>query len=98
MVQEFLNVATRKFARPLSFSDANLFLNQVLAPLCEVFANLELYRSALEVAERWKYTFYDSLILAAALESGCETLFSEDLQHGQRIGSLTIKNPFVAKT
>jgi predicted nucleic acid-binding protein len=98
VVQEFLNVATRKFARPLSCADATTYLDRVLAPLCEVFSSLELYRGALEVAERWKYAFYDSLIVAAALESGCETLFSEDLQHGQRIKSLTIVNPFLAPT
>ena len=43
---------------------------------------------------RYGYSFYDSLIVAAAIESGCKTLYSEDLQHGQQIGDLTIRNPF----
>ena len=38
--------------------------------------------------------FYDSLIVAAALEAGCTRLLSEDLQHGQQIEGLTIENPF----
>ena len=43
---------------------------------------------------RFGFSFYDSLIVAAALEAGCTRLYSEDLQHGQRIQNLTIENPF----
>jgi predicted nucleic acid-binding protein len=95
VIQEFLNVATRKFVQPLSHADCRDYLEHVLAPLCEVFASIELYRLALDTAERWHYAFYDSLIIAAAVQAGCRGLYSEDLQHGQRIGSLTITNPFV---
>ena len=51
--------------------------------------------SALDVAVRYGFSHYDSLIIAAALESGCSTLYSEDLQHGQVIDHrLTVVNPF----
>jgi predicted nucleic acid-binding protein len=51
--------------------------------------------AALGIAARTGYQFYDALIIAAALEAGCTTLFSEDLQDGQVInGGLTIRNPF----
>jgi predicted nucleic acid-binding protein len=51
---------------------------------------------ALVLAQKYKYSYYDSLILAAALSAGCETLATEDMQHGQVIeGALTINNPFV---
>jgi predicted nucleic acid-binding protein len=51
--------------------------------------------SALDVAARYSFSHYDSLIIAAALEAGCTTLYSEDLQHGQVIDHrLTIINPF----
>ena len=51
--------------------------------------------SALDVAERYGFSHYDSLIIAAALEAGCATLYSEDLQHGQVIDQrLTIIDPF----
>ena len=51
--------------------------------------------SALDVGGRYGFSHYDSLIIAAALEAGCATLYSEDLQHGQIIDqSLTIINPF----
>jgi predicted nucleic acid-binding protein len=67
VVQEFLNAARRKFVNPLSIADCQTYLAQVLMPLCQVFPQLELYRTALVIEGRYKYSFYDSLILAAAL-------------------------------
>ena len=95
VIQEFLNVATRKFIKPLSISDCQRYLNSVLEPLCEVFASVGLYNQSLEISERWRYSFYDSLIIAAAINSRCSILYSEDLQHGQIIQGLTISNPYV---
>jgi predicted nucleic acid-binding protein len=94
VVQEFLNVATRKFAVPLTTDDSRLFVDRVLDPLCEVHSSIDLYRDALEVRERWKFSFYDSLVVAAALSARCTTLYSEDLQSGQRVRELTIVDPF----
>ena len=53
------------------------------------------YANALDIRARYKYHFYDSLIVTAALEAGCETLYSEDLQHGQQIAQLRIGDQFV---
>jgi len=51
--------------------------------------------TALDIRERYNFSWYDSLILAAALEGGCDTLYSEDMQNGQEInGQLRIVNPF----
>ncbi len=94
VVQEFMNVATRKFAAPLSIRDCEKYLSSILSPLCEVFVSIDLYSRALEVMERWQFSFYDSLIVAAALQANCSILYSEDLQHEQRIGDLTVHNPF----
>jgi predicted nucleic acid-binding protein len=56
---------------------------------------LVTHDAALGIASRTGYQFYDALIIASALESGCTTLFSEDLQDGQVVeGRLTICNPF----
>jgi predicted nucleic acid-binding protein len=56
---------------------------------------LETHRRGLQLAERYGYSVYDAMILAAALESGCKQLLTEDLQHQQRIEStLDILNPF----
>jgi predicted nucleic acid-binding protein len=94
VIQEFLNVSTRKFEKPLSISDCQRYLNFVLEPLCEVFTSIELYNQALEIVESWKYSFYDSLIIASALKAECKYLYTEDLHHTQTIKHLTILNPF----
>lgn len=94
VVQEFLNVATRKFSAPLTPDDAATYLDKVLTPLCELFPGMNYYSKALKISERWKYSLYDSLIITAALECGCETLYTEDMQHAQVIQNLTIINPF----
>lgn len=46
--------------------------------------------------EKYRYSFFDSLILASALESGCDKVYSEDMKHGQNIESLQIVNPFIS--
>lgn len=96
VVQEFLSTARRKFTRSLSPSDCRRYLDQVLVPLCTVHSTMALYARALELAERWGYSFYDSLIVSAALHANCQTLYSEDLQHRQVIQPLTIMNPFLS--
>lgn len=95
VIQEFINVSIKKFEQPLSIQDCHTFVDKVLSPLCHVFATIELYHRALDTVQRWGYSFYDSLIIAAAQQAECRILYSEDLQHGQKIGSLTIKNPFI---
>jgi predicted nucleic acid-binding protein len=95
VVQEFLNVSTRKFATPLSANDAEDYLTMVLEPLCEIFSTINIYRKGLEIMERWQYSFYDSLIIASAISTDCRILYTEDLQHDQKIENLTIINPFI---
>lgn len=94
VVQEFLNVSTRRFAQPLTAPEAKRYLDTALAPLCEVFPSVALYGEALGISGRWGFSFYDSLIIAGAAEAGCELLLTEDLQDGQRIRDLQIVNPF----
>lgn len=94
VVQECLNVALRKAKVPLSLEAARGYLEVVLLPLMQVPATDALYHRALDVQGRWRFGFYDSLIVAAALTAGCRRLLSEDLQHGQRIEGLTVVDPF----
>jgi predicted nucleic acid-binding protein len=94
VVQEFLNVATRKFAKPMSVSDAQLYLARILAPLCEVFPDAALYSQALSISGEVGIGFYDALIVSSAISASAAILWSEDLQHGRRIRSLEIRNPF----
>jgi len=94
VVQECLNVALRKAEVALSPEAARSYLEAVLAPLMQVTASEALYHRALDVQARWRFAFYDSLIVAGAITAGCRTLLSEDLQHGQQLDSLTVVNPF----
>jgi predicted nucleic acid-binding protein len=94
VVQEFLNVASKKFAVPLDLADSRVYLEQVLVPLWHAYPTVPMHLRALEIQERSGYGFYDSLIVAAALTAGCRTLYSEDLQPGRRFDSLTVVNPF----
>lgn len=94
VVQETLNVVTRKLPTPMTAEDARSFMEEVLAPLWRISPSPALYRRALEVQARYRYSFYDSLIIAAALDAGCTRLYTEDLQDGQKIEGLTIENPF----
>ena len=94
VMQEFLNVATRKFVTPLTAEDGKAYLRMVLGPLCKVYSDLALYEASLDLQQETNYSFYDALILASALRAGCEILYSEDLQSGQQIRGLVIVNPF----
>ena len=94
VVQEVLNGISRLADPPASPQDTRIFLNETLVPLWRVNPSTPLYERALDTQARYRYSFYDSLIIAAALEAGCSRLLSEDLQAGQRIERLTIENPF----
>src|SRR5260370_27949318 len=93
VVQEFLNVATRKFTKPMKVPEAELYLARVLMPLCEVFPDSALYSQALSISSETGFSFYDSLIVASAITSGCAILWSEDLQDGRRIRRVYLLNP-----
>jgi predicted nucleic acid-binding protein len=95
VVQEFFNVALRRFAKPISGPEAEQYLSTTFRPLLSVYPSVALYGEALRIAGRFRLAWYDSLIIASAIEGQCETLYSEDLQHGQKFGGVTISNPFL---
>jgi predicted nucleic acid-binding protein len=95
VVQECLNTMLRKAEIPLNTDQMRTYLDAVLTPLFQVSASIPLYQRALGIQVRYRYGFYDALIIAAALEAGCTRLYSEDLQHNQHIERLTIENPFL---
>ena len=95
VIQEFLNVATRKFAIPMKPEDSKAYLRSVMNPMCQVYPDLSLNEACLDLQVETGYSFFDSLILAAAIRGGCNFLFTEDMQDGQEIDSVTIKNPYI---
>ena len=94
VVQECLNIALRKAEITLTDAEVRRYMQFVLAPMLQIHSSILLYNTALDVQLRYRFSFYDSIIVAAALEAGCRRLYSEDMQHGQRIHGLTIENPF----
>jgi predicted nucleic acid-binding protein len=92
VLNEFASVASRKLRMPLSE------IRECLEPIRSICAvepvTVETHTRGLDVAERCGLSIYDSMIIAAALLAGCDTLYSEDLQDGQRIDGLLIRNPF----
>ena len=95
VVQEFLNVAARKFSEPMSVPESQLYLSRILMPLCEIFPDSALYSQALSIADETGLAFYDALIVSSAITGGCATLWTEDLQDRRRIGGVEIRNPFL---
>lgn len=94
VIQEFLNVALRKFAPPMSPSDARRYLHKVLPPMCQHYPSAQFYDSATMLMEQHSFSFYDALIVTAALETECATLLSENMQDGMNLRGLKIVNPF----
>ena len=95
VVQECLNVIARHAEITLTAEQAKRYLDTSLKPLWRIYPSASLYQRALDIQALHRFSFYDSLIIAAAQEAGCKLLYSEDLQHGQQIDSLTIQNPFL---
>jgi predicted nucleic acid-binding protein len=94
VLNEFTAVARRKMKMTWEeITDALLAIRALCEPPTPL--SITTHEAALEIAARYGYPIYDALILAAALEAGCNTLYTEDMQNGQIIGSLTIRNPFL---
>ena len=94
VLQEFFVTVTRKVAEPLSVDEAADRIREfttwkVFAPTADdVLAAIALHKQA-------KVSFWDAMVVQAAAESGCDTLWTEDLTHGQVLRGVRIRDPFV---
>ncbi len=96
VIQEFANVATRKFAQRFTTDQCKQFIDAAMQPLNRVASSPQLLNAALDLQAETRYSFYDSLVIAAALQAQADVLYTEDLQHHQLIaGTLRIVNPFL---
>jgi predicted nucleic acid-binding protein len=96
VVQEFFNVALQRFGKPLKADEAEQYFSTIFRPLLGIHSSPALYLEAIHLQARYRLPWYDSLIVAAAIQAQCELLMTEDFQHGQRFGSLRIENPFLS--
>jgi predicted nucleic acid-binding protein len=93
ILNEFVNVAVRKLRIPWSeIHDALRILDAFVAPPRPLTTSV--HRLGIDIAERYHYRLYDALIIAAAADAGCRTLYSEDMANGQTIQGVRIVNPF----
>jgi predicted nucleic acid-binding protein len=91
VLQEFHNASTRKLRMPPSVA------RQIVAQYAEwpvVETTPQLIVSASVLHEHHSFSFWDAMVVEAALLSGATTLLSEDLQNGRKLSGLTIRNPF----
>jgi len=96
VLNELANVGRRKLA--LSWAEIADITTQIQS-LCSVTQlTVETHAQGLQLAERYGWSVYDGMIVAAALMGGCTLLYTEDMQDGQLVdGRLTLRNPFVAR-
>ncbi len=96
VLQEFYVAATRKLAVPLPVADAEEAV-RALADLSIVPVDSALILSAIDRSRSMQVSFWDALIIEAALSVGATCLLTEDLQHGRQIDGLRITNPFLSQ-
>lgn len=97
VIQEFSNVMLTKAQPPMKEQDILSLIEKILEPMCSFFPNIPFYKKALTLRERYKLSYYDSLIALAAIELECDYLLSEDFNDGSKINKLKIINPFDKK-
>jgi len=92
VLNEFASAASRKFK--MLWPEVREALATIRAS-CEVIPlTVEIHESGLAIAERYGFSIYDSQILAAAVHAKCRTVYTEDMQSGQVVQDVTIRNPF----
>ena len=93
ILQEFMDVTLRKKHLGLSTGEISAMIDlMVTYPMVET--SVRLARHAFEIKTRFDIRYWDAAIVAAALELGCHTLYTEDLHHGQDFGGVRVINPF----
>jgi predicted nucleic acid-binding protein len=93
VLQEFFVTVVRKVEVPLSAEEALEWIEQLEAFPC-LAIDASLVKIAVEISERHRLSYWDGAILAAAEALGADTLYSEDLSHGRRYGSVGVLDPF----
>lgn len=95
VIQEFINVASKPHILDLKPEDIIEYIRAVLIPQCDLPPTIDHLVEAIQIKQKFKYSFYDSLIITAAMAQECSILYSEDLHYGHSINGLKIMNPFI---
>lgn len=95
VIQEFINVSTKGKILTLKPEDILLYIQEILIPQCNIRPDIDFIIQSLHLKNQYNYSFYDSMILCAALAQDCSIIYSEDLHADHKIKGLVIQNPFV---
>lgn len=95
VIQEFCNVFLMKSEKPLQPNDIAEIIDDLLTPLLAHTPDNSFYKRAINTFSKYSLSFYDALVVQAAIDLKCELLYSEDMQNGARYNGVTIVNPFV---
>jgi len=95
VLHEFYNITTRKLHPALTAAQAQTYVKNLCA-FAVIGSTAAAVIAAMDIVQRYQMQWWDALIVEAALRANAEVLYSEDLQHGQRFGALTVVNPFLA--
>ena len=95
VLNEFVSVASRKLR--MSMSEIREVLSAIRAVCTVEPLSIQTHDLGFNLAQRFGLTIYEALIVAAALLAKCRIVYSEDLQDGQIIESLTVRNPFAGR-
>src|SRR5450759_2241085 len=93
VLNEFASVASRKLA--MTIPEIREILSTIQGVCIVKPLDIETHKLGLELAERYGFSIYDGMIVAAAVRAECTILYTEDLQQGQMIAKLQFRNPFV---
>ena len=95
VLQEWVNVVTRRVPVPLTVDEAARVIQDFDSAGWRIISpQVDDVIEALAMMPRWQLSWWDSLIVIAAQVAGASVLWTEDLNHGQKFGSVTIQNPF----
>jgi predicted nucleic acid-binding protein len=94
VVQEWFNVVLRKAVAPLGVDQAASIYRKLIEPLWRIQSSRELLDAAIDLHREHSFSWWDSLIVSAAIQGGCNRILSEDLQDGREIRGVRIQNPF----
>lgn len=95
VIQEFCNVVLRKSLLPMKGSDVRKIIRDEFSQLLVHQPDAAFYIRVLEIYERYSLSFYDAMIVQAAIDLKCSILFSEDLQAGAIYSKVKVVNPFI---
>jgi predicted nucleic acid-binding protein len=96
VLQEFYVTVVKNARRPLSAEEALEWIEQVSVFPCQPLTS-QLVAIAVELSERFRVSYWDAAVLAAAMAQGARTVYSEDLNDGQRYETVQVVNPFHAR-